>query len=254
MVNCMHTNEEASFQTHNYYTIAEGDLFRVYSKLVRPDISKGGLIEKESNLDGQVGSSCWISEGVTVTGNARVEGNAQVRGKVKISGDAIICGDVEIDDEVEISGNVKVRGNSLLYGNVKIRGNTIIEKNESYNSGIIDRDDVDDTIKLTLKTNDKSPKIKKPILSKRLMTIGRRVTCPHEGYGDGVISYIYKLGKRNGLLEVKFDSRLLATMCKWVDVGEEKMKPRKPAKRSSHMREISIHTVHDDTKRYISLI
>ena len=72
----------------DHVTPAGAPLFRV----VRcSDGTRGGLIEKESNLSHE--GACWVSGDAQVYGDAWVSGDARVYGNAQVYGDAWVYGD-----------------------------------------------------------------------------------------------------------------------------------------------------------------
>ena len=61
--------------------------------------TKGGWVEKESNLSG----NAWVSGNAEVHGDARVFGNAWVSGDARVSGNARVSGDAWVSGDARVS-------------------------------------------------------------------------------------------------------------------------------------------------------
>ena len=72
--------------------------------------TKGGWVEKDSNLSG----NAWVSGNATVSGDAmvsgdtRVYGNAWVSGNARVYGDAMVSGNATVYDYARVSGNARL--------------------------------------------------------------------------------------------------------------------------------------------------
>jgi carbonic anhydrase/acetyltransferase-like protein (isoleucine patch superfamily) len=100
--------------------------------------SKGGYIEKESNLsqegnawvfgsakvfgDARVFSDAQVYDDAQIYGNAIVYDDAKVSGSAKVFGDARVFGDAKVSDNANVSGNVRVYGDVLVSGDASVFG------------------------------------------------------------------------------------------------------------------------------------
>lgn len=99
--------------------------------------TKGGWIEKESNLSG----NAWVHNDAMVYNNARVfgralvydnawvSGNAEVSDKACVSGNAWVSGDARVYENANVSGCARLYENARVYGNAMVYGNAWVSNN-----------------------------------------------------------------------------------------------------------------------------
>ena len=87
--------------------------------------TKGGWLEKESNLSG----NAWVHDNAMVYGDARVSDNALVYDNARVSGNAEVSGNVWMSCNAWVSGNTKVYENARVYGCARVHGNVLIYGN-----------------------------------------------------------------------------------------------------------------------------
>lgn len=107
-----------------YSTTKEGEFYRIIAEKDFGDIkkgTKGGLIEKESNLSQN--GTCWIEESAKVYGNAVIIGDNHVaiHGEAEIYDDAHIHGSAQIYGKAHIFGTTEVREKASVFGNAKLK-------------------------------------------------------------------------------------------------------------------------------------
>ena len=84
--------------------------------------TKGGYIEKESNLSGNA----------RVYGNARVSGDAQVSGTAQVFRNAQVYGTARVFRNALVYGDARVSGTALVYGTAWVYGNAQVEVTSDY--------------------------------------------------------------------------------------------------------------------------
>ncbi len=125
--------------------------------------TKGGWVEKESNLSGnawvsgdaRVCGNAWVSGdamvcgNATVSGNARVYGDAMVCGNAWVYGDAMVCGNAWVSGNAMVCGNATVSGNATVYGDARVYGDASLIAKLAYTKGRFVGGDNSETPKFT---------------------------------------------------------------------------------------------------------
>jgi len=128
------TQEKKEDKNKNYELVKEGNFLRITAIRDFNGIKKGekgGLIEKESNLQG----NAWVSENAKVSGdaviseNAKVYGDAVVSENASVSGNAKVFGDAWVTGNAKVSGNASVSGNAWVFGDAKVSGDASVSGN-----------------------------------------------------------------------------------------------------------------------------
>lgn len=115
-----------------YEMIEESGLFRIVALKDFADVkkgSKGGLIERESNLSHE--GNCWVYDNAVVWGYAQVSGNARVRNNARVHGQAQVYDRAVVFGKAEVFGNAQVYDDAQVFDNAKVYGVTIVEDKAS---------------------------------------------------------------------------------------------------------------------------
>lgn len=90
-----------------------------------PKGTKGGLIEKESNLSQE--GDCWVDFHCYAVNNARVSGNAQVRTVAGLLDEATLTGDAVIYGETMLVHQCHVKGAARIGIQCRIGGKVVVD-------------------------------------------------------------------------------------------------------------------------------
>lgn len=89
--------------------------------------SKGGFIEKESNLSQY--NNCWVFGNAKVYDDAEVYSNAFVFNNAQVYGKAWVCDKAKVYDNAQVYGNAQVYDNAEVLDNAEVYGNAKVFEN-----------------------------------------------------------------------------------------------------------------------------